>query len=198
MSRLSCRGFSPSLLDLEDFIHLYEKQEIKLTDRTTTTTPNAVVGNWLEAAAIPILLWPFAKAPFDHLVGLGQKVVEESAEDHDWVALVPGYLRDRRMPWRENLDTGPWIWIYRESKRDLRTSFRAIKIWPWDLAPAQYRALSPHGGDEDWVALTPRGMHAVPMLHEGTPFGTRRVSKHRLPYGRAVYIGAHARKTSSD
>jgi len=30
-----------------------------------------------------------------------------------------------------------------------------IKVWKWESAPEELKALSHHGGDEDWVALVP-------------------------------------------
>lgn len=35
---------------------------------------------------------------------------------------------------------------------------RAILLWAWDAAPAELRALSTHGGDEDFVAFVPNGV----------------------------------------
>ena len=30
-----------------------------------------------------------------------------------------------------------------------------IHVWPFHDAPQAYRDMSPHGGDEDWIALIP-------------------------------------------
>lgn len=35
---------------------------------------------------------------------------------------------------------------------------KAIRLWAWDEAPEVYRGLSTHGGDEDGVALIPKGV----------------------------------------
>ncbi len=32
---------------------------------------------------------------------------------------------------------------------------KVILVWQWDDAPDELRALSQHGGDEDWVAFVP-------------------------------------------
>jgi len=69
-----------------------------------------------------------------------------------------------------------------------------IRIWPWRYAPQKYRQLSPHGGDEDWVAFVPQELYGFDYrswMGPGTAFGWARVSEHRLPHG-TVYIGAHA------
>lgn len=67
----------------------------------------------------------------------------------------------------------------------------AIVVWPWWDAPGELRALSDHGGDEDWVALLPN--EQVPSwMDSGTPFGCCRVQVEPLGDGRFVAIGAHA------
>lgn len=69
---------------------------------------------------------------------------------------------------------------------------RAILVWPWCNAPEAYQLLSPHGGDEDWVAFVPNGVRRDPMfLDEGTSFGCCSVSEHPVDGG-TVRIGAHA------
>ncbi len=68
-----------------------------------------------------------------------------------------------------------------------------IKVWRWRDAPEDYRALSRHGGDEDWVALIPKGYLGGPpeWAESGTPFGHCDVSQHFTNDG-MVLIGAHA------
>lgn len=65
-----------------------------------------------------------------------------------------------------------------------------IQVWPFDKAPACYQNLSSHGGDEDWVALIPKGQDYPLWADDGTAFGCR-VSEHELEDGRTVLIGAH-------
>ena len=67
-----------------------------------------------------------------------------------------------------------------------------ILVWPFKDAPLEYKVLSMHGGDEDWLALVPVELtgHYVPWL-DNCGFGND-VSVHPLPDGRTVYIGAHA------
>lgn len=72
-----------------------------------------------------------------------------------------------------------------------------IKVWRFHDAPEELRNLSPHGGDEDWLALMPKYVvdsdyYYVGWLEPGTPFGVCDVSHHDLPNGDRVYIGAHA------
>ncbi len=69
---------------------------------------------------------------------------------------------------------------------------RAILVWEWWDAPGELRALSPHGGDEDYVALLPKDMSAPSWMHEGSNFGCCSVSEHTYEDGRTVHIGAHA------
>lgn len=67
-----------------------------------------------------------------------------------------------------------------------------ILIWPFYDAPAAYRNLSPHGGDEDWVAFVPDSFGGAPMfMDQGTSFGCCDVSEHKVEGG-TVRIGAHA------
>ncbi len=69
-----------------------------------------------------------------------------------------------------------------------------IKVWEWDDAPEEFKALSPHGGDEDWVALVPPHLaqRCISWLESGSSFGCCDVSEHPLPDGSVVKIGAHA------
>lgn len=71
---------------------------------------------------------------------------------------------------------------------------RLIKVWRFRDAPDELRALSPHGGDEDWLALVPPSLVDVwiPWLSDSGPFGVCDISKKLLPDGNTLYIGAHA------
>ncbi len=73
-------------------------------------------------------------------------------------------------------------------------SAEPIKVWRFDDAPEEYRALSEHGGDEDWVALLPPGYvdDYIGWMEDGSSFGCCNVSSHTLPDGWQVRIGAHA------
>jgi hypothetical protein len=68
-----------------------------------------------------------------------------------------------------------------------------IKIWKFYEAPKEWQDLSPHGGDEDWVAEIPKSYGSLlPLwMEEGTPFGCCSVSVHDLPEV-TIAIGAHA------
>ena len=99
--------------------------------------------------------------------------------------------------WREGTNKtfhGPYVcWRYLgPTLPPKRTQGRAILVWEWWEAPGELRALSPHGGDEDYVALVPEDMSPPSWMHSGTSFGCCDVSEHQLPDGRWVYIGAHA------
>lgn len=71
-----------------------------------------------------------------------------------------------------------------------------IQVWAWDDAPPELKALSPHAGDEDWLAVLPpqwAGREII-WLEEGGAFGRCDVSRHAHPSlpGFEVRIGAHA------
>lgn len=86
------------------------------------------------------------------------------------------------------------------------TGVPVITVWRFDDAPPEYRALSPHGGDEDWLALVPRALTLYPAdwppedsydlpgwMREGGAFGCCDVSVHPLDGADAcIAIGAHA------
>jgi len=67
----------------------------------------------------------------------------------------------------------------------------AALVWEWENAPQEFRNLSPHGGDEDWVALVPDNIVNPSWAEDGTPFGCCDVSEHELG-GARVLVGAHA------
>lgn len=70
---------------------------------------------------------------------------------------------------------------------------RAVIVWRYADAPESLRVLSPHGGDEDWLALVPPSERGwIGWAEMGTPFGVCNVSETALPYGFRVFIGAHA------
>lgn len=71
-----------------------------------------------------------------------------------------------------------------------------IRVYRFQDAPQELRDLSPHGGDEDWLAVIPEYLtiDRIPWMEEGTPFGCASVSTHEYPNfeGWLVKIGAHA------
>ena len=67
-----------------------------------------------------------------------------------------------------------------------------IQVWPFETAPPEYKALSKHGGDEDWLALVPIELTGRYIAWLDGGFGCCDVSIHPLPDGGTVYIGAHA------
>lgn len=69
----------------------------------------------------------------------------------------------------------------------------ALVTWSFHEAPEAFRALSPHGGDEDWLTWAPPGFpHYISWIDEGTPYGCCSVSEAELADGARIYIGAHA------
>ena len=69
---------------------------------------------------------------------------------------------------------------------------KPVQVWAWDDAPEEYRELSGHGGDEDWVALVSPEWSSkyIGWLREGV-FGDR-VSEYRRKSGELVVIGYDA------
>ena len=76
------------------------------------------------------------------------------------------------------------------------SDLRCIAIWDWANAPECLKKESPHGGDEDWVALIPERLMGRPLfLDEGTNFGCCSVHTTKVRIGNYIYelrIGAHA------
>lgn len=68
-----------------------------------------------------------------------------------------------------------------------------ILIWRFCDTPKEIQDLSPHGGDEDWVAYIPKNYTAeyLGFLEEGSNFGCCGVSEHSYGDGK-ILIGAHA------
>jgi hypothetical protein len=78
----------------------------------------------------------------------------------------------------------------------MATTEKTIRVWKFYDAPEELRALSPHGGDEDWLALIPAALRRerewYGWMESGTPFGVCDVSVHELADGGEVRIGAHS------
>jgi hypothetical protein len=69
---------------------------------------------------------------------------------------------------------------------------KTICLWRWDDAPAEYKALSTNGGDEDWVVFVP-----VSVVFNWTPNWLYNIDSCHEPQvievaGGTVYIGSHA------
>lgn len=73
---------------------------------------------------------------------------------------------------------------------------KTILVWRFGDAPKEYQELSPHGGDEDWIAFIP-AVYAndygdwITWADTGCPFGCCNVSVHDVPGG-TIRIGSHA------
>jgi len=68
-----------------------------------------------------------------------------------------------------------------------------IMVWPYHEAPQALKALSPHGGDEDWLAHVPYWFaNTYISWIEGGNFGVCDVSRHEIADGSVVFIGAHS------
>lgn len=76
---------------------------------------------------------------------------------------------------------------------------KTILVWRWDDAPDEFRTLSRHGGDEDWVAFVPwevwesagRDMSNIPWLNS-SGFSCVAVEVYDSEDGEGVvFIGAH-------
>ena len=70
---------------------------------------------------------------------------------------------------------------------------QAIRVWRFEDAPINYKTLSEHGGDEDWLAHVPKGVEdEIWWAQEGSSFGCHSVTRHDLEDGSYVLIGAHS------
>jgi len=71
---------------------------------------------------------------------------------------------------------------------------KIILVWSFYDAPEEYRSLSPHGGDEDWLAFIPGKIAREYDVPEwmGRGFGRSETSIHRQINGDIICIGAHA------
>lgn len=71
-----------------------------------------------------------------------------------------------------------------------------IRVWRFEDAPEELKALSNHGGDEDWLALIPPRLAKewIPWMDSGSSFGRCDVSDCEHPElpGFRVRIGAHS------
>ncbi len=70
-----------------------------------------------------------------------------------------------------------------------------IRVWRFEDAPDELKALSNHGGDEDWLAYVPRVLDAtfIPWLEaDSGGFGPCDIQKIKITGGGRVFIGAHA------
>lgn len=70
---------------------------------------------------------------------------------------------------------------------------KPISLWNFSDAPEHLQALSPHGGDEDWLSLVPTGVNIPWWMDEdaGTCYGCCSISHTKTDEG-TVIIGAHA------
>jgi hypothetical protein len=78
-----------------------------------------------------------------------------------------------------------------------------IRIWAYHHAPKEYRELSNHGGDEDWLAHIPQEdieRNRMPFWFDEILYGEEdsyldrwgHVDHHKLENGDSVVIFAHA------
>ena len=102
---------------------------------------------------------------------------------------VAGTYKKAKRELHEALDAWPGFATTREVLHE--ENVIRITVWRFDDAPSHYRALSEHGGDEDWLAFVPEGFGEVPWLRGGSLFGPCEVSMHEVTSG-VVHIGAHA------
>lgn len=77
-----------------------------------------------------------------------------------------------------------------------------LSIWTWEDAPEEYKALSTHGGDEDWVLVCSSDQineywpnwlaDAISGSEDSYVVGFGHVDRHVLDDGAVVVIFAHA------
>jgi len=96
------------------------------------------------------------------------------------------------------LDRGHAIRLGPNAAQDFRhmpgvlTARPVIRVWRFGDAPQIFQALSPHGGDEDWVALVPAALTEAYIPWLDFMDTMRDPSRHQLEDGSVVVIGAHA------
>lgn len=77
----------------------------------------------------------------------------------------------------------------------MTTTPNHIRVWRFQDAPEELRALSTNGGDEDWLALIPPLLVDawIPWM-EAPSFGCRNTLSYQHPElpGYVIRIGAHA------
>ena len=84
----------------------------------------------------------------------------------------------------------------RKCIQDLDLTRGAITTWRFDDAPDALRAVSSHGGDEDWLSVVPPEVWEstggwISWLEDG-PYGVCRISDDVTSDGWRIVIGAHA------
>ncbi len=70
-----------------------------------------------------------------------------------------------------------------------------ILVWKFQEAPENFQKLSPHGGDEEWLALVPPTYEktgALGWILENTSLAICNLSMHRIKGGFLVAIGKHS------
>lgn len=67
-----------------------------------------------------------------------------------------------------------------------------IMVWPFENSPKEHQLLSPHGGNEAWLAVVIPGMARPSWMADGTPFAPATSSEHVLADGSTVVIGVTA------
>ena len=66
-----------------------------------------------------------------------------------------------------------------------------IKVWPFEIAPKEYRDLSQNEGDEDWVVLVPKELTHYFVRWIDFTDSCRCPQKFIMPNGDSLYIGGH-------
>ena len=68
-----------------------------------------------------------------------------------------------------------------------------VKVWRFADAPKEFQDLSQNGGDEDYLALLPKGLQGQDFAWlDCRHFGFCCIDKHELPNGDTIYIGSHS------
>lgn len=67
-----------------------------------------------------------------------------------------------------------------------------IKIWQFDGAPPEYRAMSGHGGDEDWIIYSPPSLDPNVAESIAEKLEICDFTRHPLEDGSTIWITAHA------
>ncbi len=131
------------------------------------------------------------REPLDQCPGLGVVRAPDTAETH----AIPYCSRCETVPKDTGClhDLGPPAVAFDIIAPQIEIG-PPILVWRFAEAPEEYQKRSPHGGDEDWLALVPPHIviQGIPDWLESPGFGVMKTSLHALHPGFVIVIGVHS------
>lgn len=67
-----------------------------------------------------------------------------------------------------------------------------VEIWDFESAPQEWKDLSKHGGDEDYIVVVRDGFDGLPLEEERSDFLNRYFWEKHEYNGLEIWIGAHS------